>query len=362
MNKIKVMHVISDSNFGGAGKYLLQICKYIDKDKFQLIVVVPKGSILTTYIGQIPNINIIEIDGIDTKSFDFSGVKELLSLVKEIKPHIIHSHACLSARIAAYLRGNRKVIYTRHSLLPVSKGIKTTLKTLLSRILSNKVIAVSKAVKNNLIAEGEREEDIYLVYNGVDLPNRSYDIDELRNKYNVSNKDIIITLVGRLETVKGQEHLLKIIEILKDKTHGFKVLLVGEGSNRVNLETYVKEKELPVDFLGHINTIDEIYSLSDIIVNTSNSEALSFATLEGFSHKKPVVAFDIDGINEVIDDGVDGYLVDFQDYEAFSERLFKLMTNKDLRVTLGENGYEKVKSKFTVEGMVKEIEKIYGGM
>lgn len=362
MNKIKVMHVISDSNFGGAGKYLLEICKYIDKEKFQLIVVVPKGSILTSHIRKISNIDLIEIDGIDSKSFSFLGVKEILKLIKEKNPDIIHSHACLSARIAAYLRGIKKVIYTRHSLLPESRGIKRTLKLLLSRILSNKVIAISNAVKNNLISEGERQEDIHLIYNGVELPSKSYNVDKLREKYNISNEDVIITLVGRLETVKGQEHLLKITEILKEKANGYKVLLVGDGSNRKNLENYVREKELPVDFLGHISAIDEIYSISDIIVNTSNSEALSFAALEGFSHKKPVVAFDIDGINEVIDDGVDGYLVKFMDYEAFSERLVKLMKDKDLRIRLGENGYEKVRTKFTVERMVKQIENIYGGM
>lgn len=362
MNKIKVMHVISDSNFGGAGKYLLEICKYIDKEKFQLIVVVPKGSILTSHIRKISNIDLIEIDGIDSKSFSFLGVKEILKLIKEKNPDIMHSHACLSARIAAYLRGIKKVIYTRHSLLPESRGIKRTLKLLLSRILSNKVIAISNAVKNNLISEGERQEDIHLIYNGVELPSKSYNVDKLREKYNISNEDVIITLVGRLETVKGQEHLLKITEILKEKANGYKVLLVGDGSNRKNLENYVREKELPVDFLGHISAIDEIYSISDIIVNTSNSEALSFAALEGFSHKKPVVAFDIDGINEVIDDGVDGYLVKFMDYEAFSERLVKLMKDKDLRIRLGENGYEKVRTKFTVERMVKQIENIYGGM
>lgn len=362
MNKIKVLHVISDSKFGGAGKYLLQICKYIDKDKFQLIVVVPKGSLLTSIIGEIDNIDIIQVDGINTKSFSLLGVKELSKLMKEIKPDIVHSHACLSARVAARLQGIEKVFYTRHSLQPEIKGLKKLIKVLISRILSSKVIAVSKAVKNNLISEGEKEEDIYLVYNGVELPNKTYNIDELKAKYNIPKNHTIITLVGRLDPVKGQEHLLKITEILKEKADNFTVLLAGDGKNRKILEDYVNEKDLPVIFLGHISAIDEIYSLSDIVVNTSNSEALSFAALEAFSHKKPVVAFDIDGISEVINDGVDGYLVGFKDYDAFAEELIKLMKDDNLRTRLGEKAYEKVKTKFTVEVMVKQIENIYGGI
>lgn len=362
MNRTKVMHVITDTKFGGAGKYLLQICKYIDKDKFKLIIVVPKGSLLVSILGEIENIEIIEIDGINTKSFSLLGVKELLKLMRKIKPDIVHSHACLSARVAARLMGIKKVFYTRHSLLPEIKGLKKITKVLLSRALSSKVIAVSKAVRDNLISEGEREQDIYLVYNGVELPTKAYDVDELKDKYNIPKDDTIITLVGRLDPVKGQEHLLKITEILMKKADNFKIIFAGDGRDRKRLEDYVKEKALPVIFLGHVSEIDEIYSLSDIVVNTSNSEALSFAALEAFSHKKPVVAFNIDGINEVIEDGIDGYLVNYKDYEAFAEKLLRLMVDSELRHRLGEKAYEKVKSKFTVEEMVKQIENIYGGI
>jgi hypothetical protein len=150
MNKIKVMHVITDLNFGGAGKYLYQICKHIDKDKFEIRVVVPEGSVLNNIISSLPDIDVIEIKGIDTKSFDIMGVKEIYGLIKLYKPDIIHSHACLSARIAGLMAGNKKIIYTRHSLLPKMKGVKRLGKIMLGRILPSKIIAVSKAVEENL--------------------------------------------------------------------------------------------------------------------------------------------------------------------------------------------------------------------
>lgn len=360
MNKIKVMHVITDTNFGGAGKYLYQICKYIDKDKFEILVLVPKGSVLTDIISVIPGIELVEIDGIDTKSFDLLGVKEVYKLIKKHKPDLIHSHACLSARIAGFMSGKQKTIYTRHSLLPKMHGMKKHIKILLSRILNSKIIAVSKAVEENLLDEGEKEENIFLVYNGVELP----DIrdENLREKYSLNDDELIITLVGRLERVKGQEHLLKIAEILAETESNFKILLVGEGSERVNLESYVRDNKINVKFLGHINEIDEIYHISDIVVNTSNSEALSFSIIEAFAHKKPVVAFNIDGIKEVVSDGEDGYLVDFLNYEDFSLKLSALISSENLRIQFGKNGYEKVKAKFTVKEMVKNIENIYGGI
>jgi hypothetical protein len=145
MNKIKVMHVITDLNFGGAGKYLYQICKHIDKDKFEIRVVVPEGSVLNNIISSLPDIDVIEIKGIDTKSFDIMGVKEIYGLIKLYKPDIIHSHACLSARIAGLMAGNKKIIYTRHSLLPKMKGVKRLGKIMLGRILPSKIIAENKS-------------------------------------------------------------------------------------------------------------------------------------------------------------------------------------------------------------------------
>lgn len=362
MNRIKIVHVITDLKFGGAGRYLLEICRYIDKERFENIVILPKGSILNSYIGQIQDVRIIEINGIGGKSFDIKGVKELYHLLKNIRPDVVHTHACFSARISATLLGVNKVLYTRHGLQAIRGGLKGFIKRFMNRIFPNKAIAVSKAVFNNLVMEGVKEENIYLIYNGVNIPNASYNKDELRRKYGLSKDEIVITLVGRLDTIKGQEHLLNITEILKTKASNFAVVLAGDGINRQVLEASARDRDLPVKFLGHIREIHEVYVLSDIIVNTSNSEALSFAALEGFSHKKPVVAFDLDGINEVIDHGVDGYLVEFRDYKAFANRLIQLMEDEDLRIGFGEMGYKKVASKFSIEEMVKKIEDIYGGI
>lgn len=348
-------------NFGGAGNYLVDICKSIDKEKFEVTAIIPNGSILLNHLESIEGIKIVSIDGIDTKSFSIEGLRELYSLFKRNKPDVIHSHACLSARIAGRLLKVKNIVYTRHCLMPNNTGLKKHLKVFISRILSSKVIAISEAVKKDLIAEGEREEDISLIYNGVRLPDKTYDYTYLREKYRLPMDKIIITLVGRLENVKGQDHLLNITEILREKTQNFLIVLAGDGSNRSKLETRVREGNLPVKLLGHIKEIDEIYELSDIIVNTSESEALSYAALEGFSHKKPVVAFNLDGINEVIENNRDGFLVEYGNYLEFAQRLHTLMKDRELRASFGKCGYNKVSTMFSMENMIKQIEEVYGG-
>lgn len=357
--KIKVMHIISDLNFGGAGKYLLDICKYIDQERFEVVALMPKDSVLVEKIKKLGNIEVHSVNGIDDKSFDIEAVKEIKSLLKDIKPDVVHSHACLSGRVAARVEKVERVFYTRHCIQPKCGFVKKLVKWTISKILSNKVIAVSKAIYDNLVEEGERKEDIYLIYNGVEFPNRDYEVQTIKAEYGLSDEEMLITLVGRLEDVKGQTHMLEISKKLMEKNPRFKTLLVGDGSKRDILEAKVESDKLPVSFLGHIDDIDEIYEVSDIIVNTSNSEALSFAIIEGFSHRKPAVAFDIEGLKEVVDDGLNGYLVEFGDYDAFAEKLNDLMGDESLRERFGDNGFEKVKDKFSVHRMVRELEEIY---
>jgi len=358
MEKIKVMHVVSDMNFGGAGRYLLEICKYINRERFHLIVVIPIGSILKEYIGVYDHVEIIEIYGVDTSSFNIKGVKELLSITREVGADLVHSHGCLSARLAARLLGV-KTVYTRHSLVNMEERSKKILSKLINKFLSSKAIAVSQAIYNNLIENGESVENIYLIYNGVQMPDKEYNQEKLRQKYEIK-KDYVITLIGSLEKVKGQEHMLQIVKLLKEKKPNIQILFAGEGSNRSLLERKIITNNLPVELLGHVKDIDEVISLSDVVVNTSNSEAISFALLEALSHKKPVVAFRIDGIKEVVEDGVNGYLVEFMDYEDFAQKLILLLEDKKLRQKLGQAGFEKVNKKFQTTDMVKAIEKLYG--
>src|SRR5699024_9168721 len=188
MDKIKVMNIISDRNFGGAGRYLLDICEYINKDRFEIIVVIPRDSIMRGHMERYEDIEIIEVEGIGDRSFTIKGVIELYSLMKKIQIDIVHCHACLSGRIAAYLSKIKGTIYTKHTLTNCKSSVKRYVNKTINNIVKNDAIAVSKAVYNNLIKCKENEDRIHLIYNGVDLPSKILDGKILRSKYGLSSK------------------------------------------------------------------------------------------------------------------------------------------------------------------------------
>ena len=168
---IKVVNVISDTNIGGAGKCVLTFLKYYDKADIDLTVVVPRGSLLIPEIEKL-GARYIETDGIADKSLGRDGIAKLKKIFREIRPDLVHSHGCMSARIAARLCGGTKVIYTRHSVFEPSKKISHGMGKLINGAINNatadRIIAVAEAAKDNLTKTGVSEKKITVLLNGVE--------------------------------------------------------------------------------------------------------------------------------------------------------------------------------------------------
>ena len=168
--KIKVIEVSSDTNIGGAGKCLLTLLENFDYDKFEVKVILPENSLLKPHIDKM-GIEVIEVCGIADKSLDMSAVGALKRIFKQEKPDIVHTHASMSARIAAKLAGS-KIVYTRHSVFPppakISHGIGKKINGFVNNFLSDGIIAVAEAAKENLTDTGVDAKKITVILNGVE--------------------------------------------------------------------------------------------------------------------------------------------------------------------------------------------------
>ena len=164
---LKVIHVITDMKIGGAGRWLLNFLKYYDKSKLDIRVVIPKGSMLKAEINSM-NIATIEMQGIGDKSLDWSSVNAFRRLFSIERPQIVHTHASLSARIAARLTGVKAIVHTKHCLDSPKTGIKKAAAAAINIKLSSRIIAVSKAVESNLLEAGISQNKIKLIYGGAE--------------------------------------------------------------------------------------------------------------------------------------------------------------------------------------------------
>ena len=366
----KILTVISDSNIGGAGRLLLTFLSNVNRTEFDISVVLPKDSLLTPEIQKI-GIKTTEIEGISDKSFGVAAVKKLSALYKEEKPHIVHTHAALSARVAAKLN-KLKVVHTRHSVHTSQRLTKEPiykkrfpykhLVGALNNYLSDIIIASSPVAKLSMVETGTNRKKTIMIYNGIDglqpLPDKVR--RQCREHFGLTDDDFVCAIIGRLEKVKGHEYVLKAAQMLQREDKSIKILIVGSGSEEEALKQLADELELDnCIFTGFIDEVRYITGMVDLLLNASHTEATSLVLLEGLSLGVPAVASDCGGNPFVINDGVNGVLFERGDYVGLFRAILELKRNPKEMQHLSKRAKEIFAEKFDSKVMTRRVEDIY---
>ena len=208
--KIKVLHVLTDVNIGGAGHYLLSLLKSYDRENFRIEVALPLNSRLTPLVEAL-DVAVIELSEMPERSLSYHAIWAIGRIMTERRIDILHTHASLSGRIAAKLY-SKPVIYTRHYCIQKSRfgAFGGFLANLFNRLLNDRVIATSPEVEKGLIEAGMPPSLITTIYNGVP-PLRKFSDEEKSAalaKYGIANDAFVVSQVARLDPVKGHDHTL----------------------------------------------------------------------------------------------------------------------------------------------------------
>lgn len=289
MKKIKVIEVSSDTNIGGAGKCLLTLLENFDYNTFDVKVVLPKNSLLKPHIDKM-NIPVIEVDGIADKSLDFAAVKKLRMIFKRERPDIVHTHASMSARIAAKQAG-AKVVYTRHSVFEpskkISRGIGKVINGMINNHYADSIIAVAEAAKDNLTDTGVKESKIKVILNGVDglTPVSTDEKRIIKERFNLPDGYKAVSIVARLEDIKGHDYFIEAADRLLQKGIKARFYIAGTGSYENHLKEKVKSmnRQEQIIFTGFISDVDKLMSITDVpTVPPSFDVPVSFQYLEKY--------------------------------------------------------------------------------
>lgn len=364
--KYKIIEVSSDTNIGGAGKCLLALLENFDYSSFEVKVVLPKNSLLKPHIDKL-NIPVIEVDGIADKSLDAGAIGELKRIFKAEKPDLVHTHASMSARIAARQAG-AKVIYTRHSVFKPSKKIShgpgKLINGMINNYLADGIIAVAEAAKENLTDTGVSAKKIRVILNGVDALKETSESEksQLRERFGVKSGEKVVSIVARLEDIKGHEYFIEAADELIKKGIKARFFIAGTGSYENVLKEKVKAMNLTdnVIFTGFITDVDKLMAITDVQANASyGTEATSLALLEGMSIGIPAVVSDFGGNPGVIKTGRNGIVVPKQNSHALAEGLEKLLTDDELYKKMSAGAREIFNSTFTSKAMTENTENYY---
>jgi glycosyltransferase involved in cell wall biosynthesis len=245
----------------------------------------------------------------------------------------------------------------------------------------DRLIAVSRAIVTKLRAEGRDTTPTELIYNGVDLSR--YDHQEacctLPEEYGFATGTPLVGVVARLEPEKGHRTLLEAWPQVLESHPEARLLIVGEGSRREALEDQARSLGLlgaechgdrcvgtrharpgaKVVFTGRRDDVPAVTAALDVAVLPSYREAQGLVILEAMALSRPVVATNVGGIPEMIEDGVTGLLVPARDAPALAAAIGRLLADHPLADTLARAGHDMVHERFCLERMIAEVGDIY---
>ena len=351
-------------NIGGAGNVLVNFMKKTDRSEFDHTVITPPDAQLTPVLRGL-GIDVLEMKGIAEKSFSPGAVGRYLREFKRLKPDIVHTHASMSARIAARMYGKCAVIHTRHCAYPQSRLKKTfPLKNLLGAInnsLSDVIIAISPAVRDNLTETGTDPRKIFTMYNGAE-PVRILSAEEktaARAALGINDSDFVCAVIARLVPEKGHVYILEAAEILKDLP--VKFIIAGAGPDETALRAQAVAKSLSnCIFTGFIDDIAVIENITNLQLNASyGTEASSMSLIEGMSLGIPAVVSDFGGNPYHISNGVNGLVVSQHDGTALADAIRSLYEAPGTMKQMSSAAREIYSERFTLEIMTENIQKLY---
>lgn len=364
---IQVVNVISDTNIGGAGKCLLTYLRHADRDRFKVSVVLPKGSLLKPLITEL-GYPVFEIDAMTDQSLDRRAIRQLKELFSVIKPDIVHSHASMSARIAARSVRGCKIVYTRHSVFEpsarISRGIGKLINGMINNHYADGIIAVADAAKQNLIATGVSPKKIRVILNGVDPVDRLDPVacSLAREHFGIGVHEPVVAIIARLTPVKGHRYLLEAIRLLKEKDIRARFVIAGTGEAEHELRALARQLDIldRVTFAGFLSDVTPLYNIMTIQVNASyGTEATSLSLLEGMSLGIPAVVSDFGGNPGVITDLKNGLITPQRDAPALARALARLLTDHELYHRLTAGAKAEFDARFQAPVMCRSIESFY---
>lgn len=387
----KILRIINRFNLGGPTYNVAYLSKYMSDDFETLLVGGAKdeteesSDFIVNNLGLKPIIVEEMLREIDLKN-DYAAYKKIKKIIQEFKPDIVHTHASKAGtlgRLAASSCGVPIIVHTFHGHVFHSYfgKLKTAFYKTIERYLAKKstaIIAISEIQKQELVEIHKicSADKVKVIPLGFDLSKFQENIIEkrksFRNKYNLDEDEIAISIIGRLVPIKNHVLFLEALKIVSQKTSKkIRAFIVGDGEERQNIESKATELGIPfidgtksnekslLTFTSWIKEIDIALAGSDIVALTSFNEGTPVSLIEAQAANKPIVTTNVGGIENVVIPEVTALLCENNNLQQFSQALLKLIEDDKTRNLMSVKGWNHVKEKFYFTRLVKDMENLY---
>lgn len=356
----RLLFISHKSNLGGPVYSLLKLIKYLSQEHEIAVVAPGCGEVFGVLKGMgIPTYRV------EPSGLTWSCIPWLSRLIFQGRFDLVYgnnySSGTRNALIASKLVGRPFVWHIREMLWEAHWRTAFFLK------YADAIIAVSQVCAQS-VKHYVPKKDINVVYNGVDLEEFQTDVMGARQGVSctlgISQEHLVIVSVGNVCVRKGQGYTVKVAtEVLKNHPTAIFVFLgrldlEPEYALCLQQEVFRCKLEEKVRFLGFCDNVPKFLQGCDIFLHTAIKDPNPRAVLEAMAAKLPVVAFDVDGIKEMVIHGETGFLVPVGNISAMKEALGELLGNLSLRTRMGEKARERVQTMFNAKETTKRVSSI----
>jgi len=364
--KIKILQLSSVFVDRGVERIILWLFQFLPKERFEVHIAALRNHVPLANRLRENGTQIVDVIGM-RNSLDFFALFRFFKYIKKMKPDVVHIHHFRTAVLCRPLLKLAKVpvvIYSVHNRW--GSKIHFALDRWTTRF-GNVTVPFSQAVKRFLLEE-EKLNPAWVrdpIYIGIDVEKFSRDfpseIDGLKKELDLVDEGPVIGFVGALAPQKGLVFLIEAVAKLRTRFPNIKCLLIGEGEQESELKTKIQQQQLDANFvfLGQRYDIPALLKLMDVFVLPSLWEGLPQVVLEAMAARTPVVATNVCGTPEIIENGRNGLLVPPENADQLAEAISKILEDSTLRQRLIENASQTINTKFRVSQMVDNFAALY---
>ena len=305
---------------------------------------------------------------------DFTAIVDLTRHLRQERYHVVHTHnskAGFVGRLSATLARVPVIVHTVHGFAfhqqeaPWRRFLFRNLERLAAH-WCDKMIFISQPLVDWALEERiSRSDQMARIYSGIEMdrfqPVSEEEKNNLKAKWGLHRDHAVIGIVSKLWEGKGHGLLLRAFSALRRERPNARLVIVGEGYLMDSLKNQVRQMGLSdgVIFTGFLEDVPRIIATFDVAVLPSYFEGMGRVLLEAMAMEKPVVGTSVGGIPDLIEEGVNGYLVSPGNEKELASALLKILDDKNLAMEMGCAGRNKMTERFSAESMVRSIEQVY---
>jgi len=317
---------------------------------------------------------------------DWVAFRKICRIIREFNPDVVHTHASKAGtigRLAAAWCRVPVVVHTFHGHVFHSYfgKAKTAMYLTIERFLAHfttRIIAISEKQRHELadVFQIAQSKKFTVVPLGFDLTRFTIDKEqrrtEFRKRYNVTDNQVAVGIVGRLAHVKNHAFFIDVIATLKNQSKvPVRAFIVGDGSLRNELVQQCENKGLTVSqpekenldadvvFTSWIKNVETVYPAFDILAMTSLNEGTPVSIIEAQAAGVPVVSTNVGGIEDIVENGKTALLVENGNLDEFVRSLRQMVENQEFLAEMSNSGVEHVMKKYHYTRLVSDVEKLY---